>query len=242
MSKLQIKDLHVSVENKEILHGLNLEIDLDKTNVIMGPNGHGKSTLMSAIMGHPNYEVTSGSIIFNGVDITEMEVDERARLGLFMSMQYPSEIPGVNNVEFLRAATKNVREGMNLFKFAMQLDDEIEFLNMKESLKDRDLNEGFSGGEKKKNEILQMLMLQPKFSLIDEVDSGLDIDSLKYVSAGINKMKEMGSGSLIITHYNRILEYVNPDHVYVLLDGEIKTSGGKELVNKLEEEGYGWVK
>lgn len=242
MSKLIIKDLHVNVENQEILHGINLELELDKTNVIMGPNGHGKSTLMSAIMGHPNYQITKGSISFNGIDITDLEVDERARLGLFMSMQYPAEIPGVNNVEFLRAATKNVRSDLNLFKFAMQLDEEIEFLNMKESLKDRDLNEGFSGGEKKKNEILQMLMLQPKFSLIDEVDSGLDIDSLKYVSAGINKMKETGSGNLIITHYNRILEYVKPDNVFVLMNGQIKANGGHELVNRLEEEGYGWIK
>lgn len=242
MSKLIIKNLHVSVEGKEILHDLNLELDLKQTNVIMGPNGHGKSTLLSAIMGHPNYHVTSGSIEFNGIDITELEVDERARLGLFMSMQYPAEIPGVNNVEFLRAATKNVRENLNLFKFAMQLEEEIAFLNMKESLKDRDLNEGFSGGEKKKNEILQMLMLQPKFSLIDEVDSGLDIDSLKYVAAGINKIKNSGSGNLIVTHYNRILEYVKPDNVFVLLNGEIKENGGQELVERLEKEGYGWIK
>lgn len=242
MSKLIIKNLHVSVEGKEILHGLNLELDLTQTNVIMGPNGHGKSTLLSAIMGHPNYHITSGSIEFNGIDITELEVDERARLGLFMSMQYPAEIPGVNNVEFLRAATKNVRENLNLFKFAMQLEEEISFLNMKESLKERDLNEGFSGGEKKKNEILQMLMLQPKFSLIDEVDSGLDIDSLKYVAAGINKIKNSGSGNLIVTHYNRILEYVKPDNVFVLLNGEIKENGGQELVERLEKEGYGWIK
>lgn len=242
MEKLIVKNLHVNVEGKEILHGINLELNLKETNVIMGPNGHGKSTLLSAIMGHPNYEITKGNITFNGVDITNLEVDERSKLGLFMSMQYPAEIPGVNNVEFLRSATKNVRENLNLFKFAMQLDEEIEFLNMNPELKERDLNEGFSGGEKKKNEILQMLMLKPKFSLIDEVDSGLDIDSLKYVSNGINKMKNSGSGNLIVTHYNRILEYVNPDKVLVLLNGEIKLEGGSELVDKLEKDGYGWVK
>lgn len=239
MSKLEIKDLYVKVENKEILHGLTIEFNLNETNVIMGPNGHGKSTLLNTIMGHPNYKITNGKIIFNGVDITNLEVDQRAKLGLFMSMQYPVEIPGINNIEFLRAATKSIKPEMNLFKFATKLDEEIEFLQMKESLKQRDLNEGFSGGEKKKNEILQMLMLEPKFALIDEVDSGLDIDSLKYVAKGINKLKENGSGNLIITHYNRILTYVRPDKVFVLLDGTIKATGDYDLVTKLEKDGYG---
>ena len=228
MSVLEIKDLHVEIEGKEILKGVNLTLKTGEIAAIMGPNGTGKSTLSAAIMGNPNYEVTKGEILFDGVNILELEVDERARMGLFLAMQYPSEIPGITNAEFLRAA-------MNAGK---EEDEKMELLNMKEEMAERYLNEGFSGGEKKRNEILQLLMLEPKFALLDEIDSGLDIDALKVVSKGVNEMRGEGFGAMIITHYQRLLNYITPDVVHVMMEGRVVLSGGPELAVRLEREGY----
>ena len=228
MSVLEIKDLHVEIEGKEILKGVNLTLRTGEIAAIMGPNGTGKSTLSAAIMGNPNYEVTKGEILFDGVNILELEVDERARVGLFLAMQYPSEIPGITNAEFLRAA-------MNAGK---EEDEKMELLNMKEEMAERYLNEGFSGGEKKRNEILQLLMLEPKFALLDEIDSGLDIDALKVVSKGVNEMRGEGFGAMIITHYQRLLNYITPDVVHVMMEGRVVLSGGPELAVRLEREGY----
>lgn len=205
-STLEIKDLHVSIEDKEILKGVNLTINTDEIHVVMGPNGTGKSTLSSAIMGHPNYEVTKGEVLLDGVNILELEVDERAKAGLFLAMQYPSEITGVTTADFLRSAI-NVKRGegneINLMQFIKKLDKEMDRLDIDQDMAQRYLNEGFSGGEKKRNEILQLMMLEPKFAILDEIDSGLDIDALKVVSKGINLMRGEEFGALIITHYQR---------------------------------------
>jgi Fe-S cluster assembly ATP-binding protein len=244
-STLTIKDLHVSIEDKEILKGVNLEIKGGEIHAIMGPNGTGKSTLSSAIMGHPKYEVTSGSVTLDGKDVLEMEVDERARAGLFLAMQYPSEITGVTNADFLRSAINSRREEgdeISLMKFIRQMDEKMEFLEMDPDMAQRYLNEGFSGGEKKRNEILQLMMIQPKFAILDEIDSGLDIDALKVVSKGINEMRGGEFGCLIITHYQRLLNYITPDHVHVMMQGRIVRSGGPELAQRLEAEGYDWIK
>lgn len=244
-STLTIKDLHVSIEDKEILKGVNLEIKGGEIHAIMGPNGTGKSTLSSAIMGHPKYEVTSGSVTLDGEDVLEMEVDERARAGLFLAMQYPSEITGVTNADFLRSAINSRREEgdeISLMKFIRQMDEKMEFLEMDPDMAQRYLNEGFSGGEKKRNEILQLMMIQPKFAILDEIDSGLDIDALKVVSKGINEMRGEEFGCLIITHYQRLLNYITPDHVHVMMQGRIVRSGGPELAQRLEAEGYDWIK
>ena len=211
----------------------------------MGPNGTGKSTLASAIMGHPKYEVTSGSVLLDGEDVLEMEVDERAQAGLFLAMQYPSEITGVTNADFLRSAINARREEgdeISIMKFIRDLDKKMEFLEMDQDMAQRYLNEGFSGGEKKRNEILQMMMIQPKFAVLDEIDSGLDIDALKVVSNGINEMRGEGFGCLIITHYQRLLNYITPDHVHVMMQGKVVKSGGPELAHKLEAQGYDWIK
>ena len=244
-STLEIKDLHVSIEDKEILKGVNLTINTDEIHVVMGPNGTGKSTLSSAIMGHPNYEVTKGEVLLDGVNILELEVDERAKAGLFLAMQYPSEITGVTTADFLRSAI-NVKRGegneINLMQFIKKLDKEMDRLDIDQDMAQRYLNEGFSGGEKKRNEILQLMMLEPKFAILDEIDSGLDIDALKVVSKGINQMRGDEFGSLIITHYQRLLNYITPDHVHVMYGGKVVTSGGPELAKRLEEEGYEWVK
>ena len=244
-STLEIKDLHVSIDDKEILKGVNLSINTGEIHAIMGPNGTGKSTLSSAIMGHPSYEVTQGEVLLDGENILDMEVDERAKAGLFLAMQYPSEITGVTNADFMRSAINSQREEgqeINLMQFIKKLDKQMDFLDMDKDMAQRYLNEGFSGGEKKRNEILQLMMLQPKFAILDEIDSGLDIDALKVVSKGINEMRGEEFGSLIITHYQRLLNYITPDHVHVMYNGIVVKSGGAELAKRLEEEGYEWVK
>ncbi|WP_445492304.1 Fe-S cluster assembly ATPase SufC [Niallia sp. 03133] len=244
-SKLVINDLHVAIEEKEIVKGLNLEIKGGEIHAIMGPNGTGKSTLSSAIMGHPKYEVTSGSVFLDDEDVLEMEVDERARAGLFLAMQYPSEISGVTNADFLRSAINSrLEEGneISLMKFIRKMDSNMEYLEMDPDMAQRYLNEGFSGGEKKRNEILQLMMIEPKFAILDEIDSGLDIDALKVVSKGINKMRGEDFGCLIITHYQRLLNYITPDFVHVMMQGKIVKSGGPELAQRLESEGYDWIK
>lgn len=241
MSVLEIKDLHVSIEDKEILKGVNLTLKTGEIAAIMGPNGTGKSTLSAAIMGNPNYEVTQGEILLDGENIFELEVDERARLGLFLAMQYPSEIPGITNAEFIRAAMNAGKEDddkISVMDFITKLDEKMEFLGMKEEMAERYLNEGFSGGEKKRNEILQLLMLEPKFALLDEIDSGLDIDALKIVSKGINAMRGDNFGAMIITHYQRLLNYITPDVVHIMMDGRVVLSGDAELAARLEKEGY----
>jgi Fe-S cluster assembly ATP-binding protein len=244
-STLTIKDLHVEIDGKEILKGVNLEVKGGEIHAIMGPNGTGKSTLSSSIMGHPKYEVTSGSITLDEEDVLEMEVDERARAGLFLAMQYPSEINGVTNADFLRSALNaKLGEGneISLMKFIRTMDKKMDFLEMDQDMAQRYLNEGFSGGEKKRNEILQLMMLEPKIAILDEIDSGLDIDALKVVSKGINEMRGEEFGCLIITHYQRLLDYITPDFVHVMMQGRIVKSGGPELAQRLEAEGYDWIK
>ncbi|HCU0646097.1 TPA: Fe-S cluster assembly ATPase SufC [Staphylococcus aureus] len=244
-STLEIKDLHVSIEDKEILKGVKLTINTDEIHAIMGPNGTGKSTLSSAIMGHPSYEVTKGEVLLDGVNILELEVDERAKAGLFLAMQYPSEITGVTNADFMRSAINAKREEgqeINLMQFIKKLDKNMDFLDIDKDMAQRYLNEGFSGGEKKRNEILQLMMLEPKFAILDEIDSGLDIDALKVVSKGINQMRGENFGALMITHYQRLLNYITPDKVHVMYAGKVVKSGGPELAKRLEEEGYEWVK
>lgn len=242
---LSIKDLHVEIEGKRILKGVNLDIQGGQIHAIMGPNGTGKSTLASALMGHPKFEATQGEVLFDGEDLLEMEVDERARAGLFLAMQYPSEINGVTNSDFLRSAI-NVQRGegneISLMKFIRELDEKMSLLNIDESFAQRYLNEGFSGGEKKRNEILQMLMLKPRIAILDEIDSGLDIDALKVVAKGVNEMRTPELGVLIITHYQRLLNYIKPDFVHVFMQGRVVKSGGPELAERLEAEGYDWVK
>lgn len=242
---LTVKDLRVAIEGKEILKGFNIEVKGGEIHAIMGPNGTGKSTLASSLMGHPKYEVTSGEVSFNGKDLLEMEVDERAREGLFLAMQYPSEISGITTADFLRSAINAKRgEGneISLMKFIRQLDEKMDILEMDEEYSQRYLNEGFSGGEKKRNEILQLLMTEPKVAILDEIDSGLDIDALKVVANGVNAMRGEEFGCLIITHYQRLLNYIKPDFVHVMMQGRIVKSGGPELAERLEAQGYDWIK
>ena len=244
-STLEIKDLHVSIEDKEILKGVNLTINTGEIHAVMGPNGTGKSTLSAAIMGHPAYTVTQGEVLLDGVNVLELEVDERAKAGLFLAMQYPSEITGVTNADFMRSAINAKREEgdeINLMQFIKKLDKQMDLLDMDQDMAQRYLNEGFSGGEKKRNEILQLMMLEPKFGILDEVDSGLDIDALKVVSKGINNMRGDNFGCLIITHYQRLLNYISPDFVHVMMQGRVVKSGGEELARRLEAEGYEWIK
>ncbi|WP_405102744.1 Fe-S cluster assembly ATPase SufC [Oceanobacillus sp. FSL H7-0719] len=244
-SVLEIKNLHVSIEDKEILKGVDLTIKGGEFHAIMGPNGTGKSTLASAVMGHPLYEITEGSITLDGEDVLEMEVDERARAGLFLAMQYPSEISGVTTSDFLRTAINARREEgdeIPLMKFIKELDETLDYLEIDKSMATRYLNEGFSGGEKKRNEILQLMLLKPEIAILDEIDSGLDIDALKVVSKGINKMRNDNFGTLIITHYQRLLNYITPDYVHVMMQGRVVKSGGPELAKKLEAQGYEWIK
>ncbi|WP_251575053.1 Fe-S cluster assembly ATPase SufC [Limosilactobacillus agrestimuris] len=247
MATLQIKKLHVAVEDeethqqKEILKGVNLKMQTGEIHAIMGPNGTGKSTLSQTIMGHPNYHVTQGDILLDNQSILKMPVDKRARKGLFLAMQYPAEIQGVTNAEFLRAAINARRpkgDQISVMEFLQELDEKLQLLDMKESMTERYLNEGFSGGEKKRNEILQLLMIKPHFAILDEIDSGLDIDALKVVSRGVNSMRGNNFGTLIITHYQRLLKYIVPDTVHVMMDGRIVKNGGPELAQKLEAEGY----
>ena len=241
MSTLEVKNLHVTIDGKKILKGVNLTLKTGEIHAIMGPNGTCKSTLSEAIMGNPAYEVTEGEVLLDGQNLLELPVDERARAGLFLAMQYPAEIPGVTNAEFIRGAINARRSEDNpisIRKFLKKLDENMDFLDMSEEMADRYLNEGFSGGEKKRNEILQLMMIEPKFAILDEIDSGLDIDALKVVSKGVNKMRGPEFGSLIITHYQRLLNYIIPDVVHVMMDGRIVAQGGPELAKRLEDEGY----
>ncbi|RUS43569.1 Fe-S cluster assembly ATPase SufC [Cohnella sp. AR92] len=244
-SLFEIHGLRSAIEGKEILKGLDLKIEGGQVHAIMGPNGTGKSTLASSIMGHPKYEVTGGEILLEGEDVLEMGVDERALNGLFLAMQYPSEITGVTNADFLRSAI-NARRGegneISLIKFVRLMEGKMKELEMNPEFMHRYLNEGFSGGEKKRNEILQMMMLDPKLVILDEIDSGLDIDALKIVAAGVNAMRSEERSFLIITHYQRLLNYIKPDFVHVMMQGRIVKSGGPELAERLEAEGYDWVK
>ncbi|RRS00756.1 Fe-S cluster assembly ATPase SufC [Glycomyces terrestris] len=244
MSKLEIRDLHVSVNTDEgakpILHGVDLTINSGETHAIMGPNGSGKSTLAYSLAGHPKYEITGGTVLLDGDDVLEMSVDERARAGLFLAMQYPVEVPGVSVSNFLRTAKTAVDgEAPKLRTWMKDLKGAMAELKMDEAFINRNVNEGFSGGEKKRHEIVQMELLKPKFAILDETDSGLDVDALRVVSEGINHAKETtNSGVLLITHYTRILRYVKPDFVHVFVDGRIAEEGGPELAEKLEAEGY----
>ena len=243
---LEIKNLHVSIEGNEILKGINLTINSGEFHAVMGPNGTGKSTLAAAVMGHPKFDVTQGSITLNGEDVLAMEVDERARAGLFLAMQYPSEVGGVTTSDFLRSSINARREEgdeISLMTFIKEMDGALEDLEIDINMAQRYLNEGFSGGEKKRNEILQLMMLKPGIAILDEIDSGLDIDALRIVSDAVNKVREeTGLGTLIITHYQRLLNYIKPDFVHVIMAGRIVKSGGPELAERLEAEGYEWVK
>ena len=240
---LEIKNLHVRTEEREILHGVDLEVSKGETHALMGPNGSGKSTLANTIMGNPTYEVTEGQIVFNGDDLTEADPDERARAGLFLAFQYPATIPGVSVANFLRMAV-NARRGepMKVKDFGKYMRENVELLKIDPSFVSRYLNEGFSGGEKKRAEILQLAMLKPEIAVLDETDSGLDIDALRIVSDGVNKLRGPDMGSLIITHYTRILNYVKPEFVHIMLDGRIVRAGGPELADELEEKGYDFIR
>jgi len=242
-SIMKIENLQAKIGDKQILKGLNLELEPGKVHAIMGPNGAGKSTLSKALVGHYDVELTGGDIIYKGKNINEMEAEERALEGIFLSFQHPVEIPGVNNAYFLRTAlnAKRKHEGkeeLNAAEFLRLMRDHLEMLGMKSDMISRSLNEGFSGGEKKRNEILQMLILEPEVIILDEIDSGLDIDALRAVSEGINKMKDGKRSFLVITHYSRILDYIEPDYIHVLKDGRIIKTAGPELVAQLEEHGY----
>ena len=237
-----IEDLHVNVEGKEILKGVNLVVNRGEVHALMGPNGSGKSTLANALMGHPRYQVTKGRVLMNGEDILPLSADQRARRGMFLAFQYPLEIPGVKVRHFLRTAVKATKaQEPSVTEFRKQLFDKMALLEMDRSFAERYLNEGFSGGEKKRNEILQMAMLEPAMAILDETDSGLDIDALRIVAGGINKLAGPDRGMLLITHYQRILSYVEPQFVHVLFDGRVVRSGGKELALELEAKGYDWI-
>ncbi|WP_334332425.1 Fe-S cluster assembly ATPase SufC [Companilactobacillus sp. HBUAS59544] len=247
MSTIEIKDLHVEImdseesENKEILKGVNLKLNTGETHAIMGPNGTGKSTLSETIMGNPNYNVTQGDILLDGKSILNLSVDQRARKGLFLAMQYPTEIKGITNLEFIKEAINSRlpnNKKLSVREFLSDLDKKLSILNMTEEMAERYLNEGFSGGEKKRNEILQLMMIKPKFAILDEIDSGLDIDALQVVSNGVNSMASSDFGTLIITHYQRLLNYINPDFVHIMMDGKIVKTGNADLAVKLEKEGY----
>jgi Fe-S cluster assembly ATP-binding protein len=239
MATLEIRDLHVAVDDKEILRGVNLTVRAGETHAIMGPNGSGKSTLAYAVAGHPKYDVTNGEVLLDGEDVLGMTVDERARAGLFLAMQYPVEVPGVSVANFLRTAVTAVRgEAPKLREFSKDMRRAMDELQIDPAFAQRNLNEGFSGGEKKRHEILQLEMLQPKIAVLDETDSGLDIDALKVVAEGINKFRSGATGVLLITHYTRILRYVQPDFVHVFTGGRIVEAGGPDLADLLEAEGY----
>ncbi len=247
MAELEIKNLHVRVEEKEILKGLDLTVEKGRVHALMGPNGSGKSTRATGIMGHPALEVTEGSIVFNGEDITDADPDERSQLGLFMAFQYPVAIPGVAVSKYLRMILNAQREArgeapLKIKDFAAQAREAMELANIPQEFSSRYLNDGFSGGEKKRMELLQLALLKPQIAILDETDSGLDIDALRTVADGINKFTGPDMGALVITHYQRLLHMVQPDVVHVMYNGRIVKEGGKELVDQLEAEGYGWIK
>ncbi len=243
---LDIKNLHVRVENKEILKGIDLHVKSGEVHAIMGPNGSGKSTLARALSGHPEYQVTGGEVLFEGKDLLDMDPDERAREGVFMAFQYPVEIAGVNNAYFLKAALNAKRKHhgepeLDAIEFMQLIKAKCALLEIDQSMLSRAVNEGFSGGEKKRNEIFQMALLEPKLAILDETDSGLDIDALKLVASGVNAMRGPARAIIVVTHYQRLLDYIVPDYVHVLSGGRIVKSGGKELAYELERKGYGWI-
>jgi Fe-S cluster assembly ATP-binding protein len=243
---LEIKNLHASVEGNEILRGIDLKIGAGEVHAIMGPNGSGKSTLARVLAGQEDYEVTAGQVLFDGQDLLEMDPEERAREGVFMAFQYPVEIPGVSNTYFLKAALNAVRKHrglpeMDALEFLKMVRERMKLVQMEETLLNRPVNEGFSGGEKKRNEIFHMAVLEPRLCVLDETDSGLDIDALRIVADGVNVLRSRDRGFLVITHYQRLLNYIVPDYVHVLVDGRIVRSGGKELALELEEKGYSWL-
>ncbi|HLT98695.1 MAG TPA: Fe-S cluster assembly ATPase SufC [Burkholderiaceae bacterium] len=244
---LNIKDLQASVEGKRILNGLSLQVNAGEVHAIMGPNGSGKSTLSQVLAGREDYEIESGEVEYLGQDLLEMSIEERARAGIFLAFQYPIEIPGVSNAYFLRAAVNAVRRHQGLdeldaMDFLKRVKEEMKVVGMREEFLYRSVNEGFSGGEKKRNEVLQMALLEPKLAILDETDSGLDIDALRVVADGVNRMRSPDRALIVITHYQRLLDYIVPDYVHVLSGGRIVRSGGKELALELEQRGYGWVK
>ncbi|TAK60475.1 MAG: Fe-S cluster assembly ATPase SufC [Bacteroidetes bacterium] len=244
---LEIKNLHASINGKNILKGINLTVKPGEVHAIMGPNGSGKSTLAQVIAGRETYEVTEGEVLFNGKNILEMDPEERAREGVFVAFQYPVEIPGVSNTYFLKAGLNEIRkhrglEPLDAVEFLALVRERLKVLHLTENLLNRSVNEGFSGGEKKRNEIFQMAVLEPTLSILDETDSGLDIDALRDVADGVNKLRKKDNATIVVTHYQRLLNYIVPDYVHVLQDGKIVKSGGRELALELEEKGYDWVK
>ncbi|HEX7314227.1 MAG TPA: Fe-S cluster assembly ATPase SufC [Pyrinomonadaceae bacterium] len=244
---LEIRDLHATVDGKEILRGINLTVNKGEIHAIMGPNGSGKSTLAKILAGHPAYEVTKGEVLYEGRNLLELAPDERAREGVFLAFQYPVEVPGVSNAQFLRLAYNEKRkhlgeEELDPLEFKDLLAERAKVVEMDAGLMSRSVNEGFSGGEKKRNEILQMAVLEPKLAVLDETDSGLDIDALRIVSEGVNKLRTPENAVVLVTHYQRLLNYIVPDHVHVLYKGRIVRTGGKELALELEEKGYDWIK
>jgi len=242
MEILEVKDLHVEIDDKKILNGIDLKLDLGKITALMGPNGSGKSTLVNAIMGHPNYKITKGKILFNNEDITELSPDERAKKGIFLSFQYPKEVSGVTISNFLRTALNEIKtDKLSILEFKDHIKAKSKLLDLDEDFFGRYLNEGFSGGEKKKSEILQLLVLDPKLAILDETDSGLDIDAVRIVADGVNKFMNKEKATLIITHYKRILEYIKPDKVIIMINGKIVLEGDSNLVDSLEERGYSWI-
>jgi Fe-S cluster assembly ATP-binding protein len=247
MSLLEVKDLHASINGNEILHGIDLTVNVGEVHAIMGPNGSGKSTLAGVLAGRDAYQVTYGEVLYGGKDLLDLDPEERAREGLFLAFQYPVEIPGVNNSYFLKTALNAVRkhqglEELDAVDFLNLIKQKVKLVEMDESFLNRPVNEGFSGGEKKRNEIFHMAVLEPKLAILDETDSGLDIDALRIVSEGVNKLRSKDNATIVVTHYQRLLNYIVPDFVHVLMDGKIVKSGGKELALELESRGYDWLR
>lgn len=243
MANLEIIDLHASVDGKEILKGVNLKISSNETLALLGPNGHGKSTLLAVIMGNPRYTVTGGKVLLDGKDVLSMSIDARSREGIFLGMQYPSEVPGVINADFLKASINAHREKpVTLFQFYRMLESNSKEMKISMDMANRSLNEGFSGGEKKRNEILQMRLLNPTFAMLDEIDSGLDVDALQTVSEAIKKQQELGTGFLVISHYARLYDLISPTRVAVMVNGRIAVEGGREIIKKIDTTGYEWIR